>query len=147
MSTNQSPKPARHTVTYDEAARIVDGYFASLDAKITAFTKEAFPPQALKLFTADGTMLEFGKDDDIQEATEITEGTPVKLADGGKVEDGDYVMPDGTTYKIAEGVVKKIIKPTTEQLAAMIRKDMKDFKAELRNIIVRKPFKRTGYLK
>ncbi len=118
MSTNQLPKPARHTVTYDEAARIVDDYFASLDAKITAFTKEAFPPQALKLFTADGTMLEFGKDDDIQEATEITEGTPVKLADGGKVEDGKYTMPDGTVYEIAGGVVKKIVKPTTEQLAA-----------------------------
>lgn len=125
-------------LTKDEAVKIIDTYFDKLGNQVVAYLKQSYPVKALTLKTADDLNLEFPED--IQESNQITEGTsPVKI--DGIPADGSFVMPDGVTLEIKEGKVTKIIQPSVEQMAAMIRKDMADFKAQLKNVIVRKPFK------
>jgi hypothetical protein len=93
-----------------------------------------------KLFTADAVMLVFP--DEINDASQIEKGTgPVKLEDG-RLAVGDFVMPDGTKFTTdAKGIVIKVTHPTPDEIAAKIRADMADMRAQLKNIIVRKPFK------
>lgn len=87
----------------------------------------------LKLSTADGTMLHFP--DDIEEATQISEGVgPVKL-DNGKVATGDHVMPDGSTITVNEkGFVTEIKEPAAEDKMAAFRKDVAEIRGQIRNM-------------
>lgn len=140
-------KTQSQNLTNAEVEQFIDNYFNTLGNKLEAYIKQAYPVQALVLKTADDQNLEFPED--IQESSQIEEGTsPVKI--DGKLADGKFVMPSGVTLRIEKGVVKEIIQPTPEEIAAMIRRDMKAFRSQLKAFIGengRKPFKRTGYLK
>lgn len=132
-------------LTEKEANEFIDNYFAKLGSEVEAYIKKSFPVQALVLKTADDQNLEFPED--IQESSQIEEGTsPVKI--DGKLADGKFVMPDGVTLEIKDGKVTKIVQPTPEEIAARmrenvkkIRKDMADFKSQLKAYIVRTPYK------
>lgn len=130
-------------LTNAEVEQFIDNYFNTLGNKLEAYIKQSFPVQALVLKTADDQNLEFPED--IQESSQIEEGTsPVKI--DGKLADGKFVMPDGVTLEIKDGKVTKIVQPTTEEMAAMIRKDMKAFRSQLKAFIRdagRRPFKQT----
>jgi len=134
-------------LTKAEAEQFIDSYFNTLGNKLEAYIKQTYSVQALVLKTADDINLEFPED--IQESGQITEGTsPVKI--DGKLADGKFTMPDGVILRIEKGVVKEIIQPTPEEIAALIKRDMKAFRSQLKAFIGengRKPFKRTGYLK
>lgn len=132
-------------LTKKEANEFIDNYFAQLGSEVEAYIKKSFPVQALVLKTADDQNLKFP--DDIQESSQIEVGTgPVTVDD--KPADGKFTMPDGVTLRIEKGVVKEIIQPTPEEIAAQmrenvkkIRKDMADFKSQLKAYIVRTPYK------
>lgn len=132
-------------LTKAEAEQFIDSYFNSLGNKLEAYIKQTYPVQALVLKTADDQNLEFPED--IQESSQIEVGTEgVKL--DGKLADGEFTMPDGVILRIEKGVVKEMRQPTPEQIAARmrenvnkIRKDMADFKSQMKAYIVRTPFK------
>lgn len=134
-------------LTNAEVEQFIDNYFNTLGNKLEAYIKQSFPVQALVLKTADDQNLEFPED--IQESSQIEEGTsPVKI--DGKLADGKFVMPDGVTLEIKDGKVTKIVQPTTEEMAAMIRRDMKAFRSQLKAFIRdagRRPFKQTDNCK
>ena len=132
-------------MTNEEVNTFLDNYFKKLEKDILAMVKTQIKSE-MTLKTADDTNLIFP--DEIQEARQIEPGVgPVKL-DDGRYATGDWVMPDGTKIKIDEkGIVKKIVRPTPEEIAAKIRADMAAFKKEIRALVVRKPFKRTELLK
>lgn len=136
-------KTQSQNLTNAEVEQFIDNYFNTLGNKLEAYIKQSFPVQALVLKTADDQNLEFPED--IQESSQIEEGTsPVKI--DGKLADGKFVMPDGVTLEIKDGKVTKIVQPTTEEMAAMIRKDMKAFRSQLKAFIRdagRRPFKQT----
>ena len=115
--------------------------------QVEAYIKQTYPVKALTLKTADDQNLEFPED--IQESSQIEVGTEgVKL--DGKLADGKFTMPDGVILRIEKGVVKEIIQPTTEEMAAMIRRDMKAFRSQLKAFIRdagRRPFKQTDNCK
>ena len=126
------------SINRDDAVKIIDDYFDKLGNQIVGLLKESFPIKALVLKTADDQNLKFP--DDIQESSQIEVGTgPVTVDD--KPAEGKFVMPDGVTLRIEKGIVKEIIQPTTAEIAARIRQEMADMRAQLKNIIVRKPFK------
>lgn len=130
-------------LTKAEAEQFIDSYFNSLGNKLEAYIKQTYPVKALTLKTADDQNLEFPED--IQECGQITEGTSPVTIDG-KLADGNFTMPDGVVLRIEKGVVKEIIQPTTEAIAAMIRKDMKAFRNQLKAYMKeagRRPFKQT----
>lgn len=132
-------------LTKDEIEQVIDSYFDKLGNQIVGLMKESFPIKALVLKTADDQNLEFPED--IQESSQIEVGTEgVKL--DGKLADGKFTMPDGVILRIEKGVVKEMRQPTPEQIAARmrenvnkIRKDMADFKSQMKAYIVRTPFK------
>ena len=134
-------------LTKAEAEQFIDSYFNTLGNKLEAYIKQTYPVQALVLKTADDQNLEFPED--IQESSQIEEGTsPVKI--DGKLADGKFTMPDGVVLEIKEGKVTKIIQPSVEQIAAMIRRDMKAFRSQLTAYVKEnghRPFKRTGNCK
>lgn len=134
-------------LTKAEAEQFIDSYFNSLGNKLEAYIKQTYPVQALVLKTADDQNLEFPED--IQECGQITEGTsPVKI--DGKLADGKFTMPDGVILRIEKGVVKEIIQPTPEEIAALIKRDMKAFRSQLKAFIRdagRRPFKQTDNCK
>lgn len=134
-------------LTKAEAEQFIDSYFNSLGNKLEAYIKQTYPVQALVLKTADDQNLEFPED--IQESSQIEVGTEgVKL--DGKLADGNFTMPSGVILRIEKGVVKEIIQPTTEEMAAMIRRDMKAFRSQLKAFIRdagRRPFKQTDNCK
>ncbi|HNR13638.1 MAG TPA: hypothetical protein PKM59_10015 [Thermodesulfobacteriota bacterium] len=111
-----------------EINEFLDNYFTKLESDIMAVVNTQIKAET-KLFTADATLLSFP--DDIQESSQIEEGTsPVKI--DGKLADGKFTMPDGVVLEIKEGKVTKIIQPSVEQIAAMIRRDMKAFRSQLK---------------
>jgi len=130
-------------LTKDEIEQVIDSYFDKLGNQIVGLMKESFPIKALLLKTADDQNLEFPED--IQESSQIEVGTEgVKL--DGKLADGKFTMPDGVVLEIKEGKVTKIIQPSVEQIAAMIRRDMKAFRSQLTAYVRdagRRPFKQT----
>ena len=128
-----------------EINEFLDNYFSRLEADLVAMAKNMVKAEK-KLFTADAVMLVFP--DEINDASQIEKGTgPVKLEDG-RLAVGDFTMPDGTKFTTDKsGIVTKVEHPTAEQIAAKIRADMAAFKKEIRALVVRKPFKRTEYLK
>jgi len=131
-------KTQSQNLTNAEVDQFIDNYFNTLGNKLEAYIKQAYPVQALVLKTADDQNLKFP--DDIQESSQIEVGTgPVTVDD--KPAEGKFVMPDGVTLLIEKGIVKEIIQPTTAEIAARIRQEMADMRAQLKNIIVRKPFK------
>jgi len=131
-------KTQSQNLTNAEVDQFIDNYFNTLGNKLEAYIKQAYPVQALVLKTADDKNLKFP--DDIQESSQIEVGTgPVTVDD--KPAEGKFVMPDGVTLRIEKGIVKEIIQPTTAEIAARIRQEMADMRAQLKNIIVRKPFK------
>jgi len=131
-------KTQSQNLTNAEVDQFIDNYFNTLGNKLEAYIKQAYPVQALVLKTADDQNLKFP--DDIQESSQIEVGTgPVTVDD--KPAEGKFVMPDGVTLRIEKGIVKEIIQPTTAEIAARIRQEMADMRAQLKNIIVRKPFK------
>lgn len=139
----QGTKSKNITQAEANANKIIDDYFSRLDKEVTALLPHVKAPikATLQLWTADGeTMLEFGTGDEIQEATNITEGTPVKLADGGKVEDGEYLLPNTTKIEVKDGKVTKVTPATPQQIAAKIHQDMANFKNEIRAFVCRKPY-------
>lgn len=130
-------------LTKDEIEQVIDSYFDKLGNQIVGLMKESFPIKALVLKTADDQNLEFPED--IQESSQIEVGTEGVKIDG-KLADGKFTMPDGVILRIEKGVVKEITQPTTEEMAAMIRKDMKAFRSQLKTFIRdagRRPFKQT----
>ncbi len=144
-------KTQSKNLTNAEVEQFLDNYFSTLNNKLDAFVKQAFPVQALVLKTADDKNLEFGEE--IQQSSQIEVGTEGVKIDG-KLADGKFTMPSGVVLEIKEGKVTKIIQPTPEEIAARmranvnnIRKDMADMRAQLKIIIVRKPYKRTGNCK
>lgn len=118
-------------VTKAEGSKIIDDYFASIEKGIEALLREAFPPQALMLKTADDQNLVFPEE--IQEASQITVGTgPVRLEDG-RIAVGDFTMPDGRILTIdSQGIITKIKDPTPEEIADSIRQTMQDLRAQVK---------------
>jgi ATP-dependent protease ClpP protease subunit len=88
----------------------IDASAEGIFAKITNFFKKTGIIKALMLQTADGVTLDFGEE--IQEASQITVDTPVKV-DGAAAE-GEYLMPDGSTIVAAGGKVTEI-RPKVEE--------------------------------
>ena len=98
----------------------IDEKAEGIFSKITALFKKHGVIKALILKTGDDKNLDFGED--IQEAGQIVVGTPV-TADG-KPAEGDYVMPDGTTYVCKGGKVEEI------KAAAPAQTEMEQMKVE-----------------
>lgn len=137
MSTQQTLTPEEY----------IDSYFDQLGDKLTATLQQILPIKAAMFKTADDIDLTFP--DEVQEYSDITEGIqPVKI--DGKLADGKFTMPDGVILRIEKGVVKEIIQPTPEEIAALIKRDMKAFRSQLKAFIRdagRRPFKQTDNCK
>jgi len=119
-----------------------------IDEKTTPFFQKIMQKLGIgiKMITktaADGTILDFG--DAVADESGIVVGVTATVE--GAPANGDYVMPDGKTYKFAEGKLTEIVDqtgPTVEELqASLAQKDQEiaalkaaqaklgaDFKAE-----------------
>ncbi len=132
-------------LTKAEGLKIIDSHFEKLEASIVSALKEAGIIQDLMLKTADDVNLNFG--DEIQEASQIQVGTSGVKLDSGALADGEFTMPDGRKLVIKQGVVKKIIEPTAEEIADSIRKTMKDLRNQVKALKAtqgRAPFRETS---
>lgn len=127
-------------LTDKEVGEKIDNYFNKLESTLLPLVKQGLI-KALMLKTADDINLDFGEE--IQEVSQIEVGTAGITIDG-KTADGEFTMPDGTILTIKSGTVTKIKKPSTAEIAARLRKDMANFKAQIRAFVVRKPFKDTN---
>lgn len=81
--------------------------------------------QALTVTSADGTVFDFG--DQAESIEEVEVGMTATIEGGAP--DGDYVMPDGTTWVFAAGTLTEI-KPAEEEETD----EMKQLKAENENL-------------
>lgn len=126
----------------DKVNKIIDSYFQKLEAQLLPLVKEWKKVQnmkALVLKTVTDENLDFGEE--IQEVSQIEVGTGPVRKDGA-IATGEFTMPDSRILTIDEkGYVTKIKEPSTQEIADKIHQDIQAFKAELRTIIVRKPFK------
>jgi hypothetical protein len=143
MGTNNTQSKQ---MTREEVNKYLDSYFTKLETEIVGALRSQIYCGVFK--TADDTNLHFP--DEVLELTDIQVGMIVTLDDGKKA-DGDYVMPDGKVLRIKEGVLKKIIPPTPEEMQARfnktveeIRASMDNFRKEVRAITGRRPFKKSS---
>jgi hypothetical protein len=100
-----------------------------------------------KFFSSEEAQKEFGsaKLTDGTEITwegELTEGTPIMLADGSPAPDGDHTLEDGSIVTIAGGIVTAIAKPeeapSMEDMSAEMKSEIEALKlsvAELKTAI------------
>jgi hypothetical protein len=133
-------------LTVSEGAKIIDSHFEKLEASIISAMKEAGIIQDLMLKTADDVNLNFG--DEIQEASQIQVGTSGVKLDSGALADGEYTMPSGVKLVISQGVVKEIIQPSADAIAASIRQTMTDLRNQVRTLKAargRKAFRETSH--
>ena len=134
-------------MTQEELNKKLEENTAGIFSKITALFKKHGVIKALILKTADDQNLDFGEE--VQEASQIVVGSPATV--GGAPAEGDYLMPDGSTYVFESGKVKEIkpaapepednLKEENEELKAQLseahelikglKKDVEDFKASI----------------
>ena len=97
-------------MTQEELNKKLEENTTGIFSKITALFKKHGIIKALVLKTADDQNLDFGEE--VQEASQVTVGTPVTV--NGAPAEGDYLMPDGSTY-VCEGGKVKEIKPAAPE--------------------------------
>jgi ATP-dependent protease ClpP protease subunit len=87
------------------------GTLEGLINKVVGFLR----PKAIMLQDVNGQELDFGND--IQDVTQISVGVAATVA--GQPADGEYVMPDGTTYVFSAGVLNEIRPPESTELTEL----------------------------
>lgn len=104
-------------MTKDELSNEMD---AKLDGFFAKFLKLFKGAKALVVTTGDGSMLDFG--DQVQEESQISVGMSATIDGAPAV--GDYVMPDGRTFKFEAGKLVEIAEAdNTEDIAALQSKN------------------------
>lgn len=110
----------------DELNKKIEEGNKGILSKIMALFKKQGLIKDLVLKTADDQNLDFGEE--IQEASQIEEGSTATV--DGKPAEGEYTMPDGTTYVFAGGKVTEIKPPAEPEPAPAEDEATKALKAE-----------------